>query len=163
MGTAKNNSVSSNDREIVTSRLINAPRELVWKVWTDPKHITNWWGPNGFSTTTSEFNFQNGGTWRFIMHGPDGVDYPNRIVYEDISEPNYLCYRHAGEGDFADTKFEAEVTFADMNGQTKITLRTIFATAQERDFVVENYGAIEGAEQTLERFGNFVQTTLSVQ
>lgn len=139
-------------REIVTSRQIAAPRELVWQVWTNPAHVTKWWGPHGFSTTTSEFNLSNGGTWRFVMHGPDGIDYPNKVVFLDIDEPNYLNYKHVGEDDFAHILFEAIVTFEPRDGGTFITLRTIFPTAQERDYVVENHGAIEGARNTLERF-----------
>lgn len=139
-------------REIVTSRQIHAPRELVWRVWTDPTHATKWWGPHGFRTTTSEHDLRNGGTWRFVMHGPDGIDYPNRVVFLDIEEPNYLNYKHVGEGDFAHILFEAVVTFESRHGGTFLTLRTTFPTAQERDYVVETHGAIEGAKNTLERF-----------
>jgi uncharacterized protein YndB with AHSA1/START domain len=64
---------SSVDREIITSRVYDAPRELVFKAWTDPKHIARWWGPNGFTTTIHEMDVRPGGAWRFIMHGPDGV------------------------------------------------------------------------------------------
>lgn len=142
---------SAAEREVVTSRLINAPREVVWQVWTDPKHITQWWGPNGFRTTIRDFDFRNGGTWRFTMHGPDGTDFLNRVVFEDIEKPNYIYYKHTGEGEHSHILFEAVVTFEDRSGKTNVTLRSIFATAQERDFVVENYGAIEGAVQTLER------------
>lgn len=75
------------DREIVISRLIHAPRELVFKVWTDPKHVAHWWGPNGFTNTIHEMDVRPGGVWRFIMHGPDGVDYPNKIVYKEVVKP----------------------------------------------------------------------------
>jgi len=86
------------------------------------------------------------------MHGPDGIDYPNRVVFLDIEEPNYLNYKHVGEGDFAHILFEAVVTFESRHGGTFLTLRTTFPTAQERDYVVETHGAIEGAKNTLERF-----------
>jgi uncharacterized protein YndB with AHSA1/START domain len=68
---------SSVDREIITSRVYDAPRELVFKAWTDPKHIARWRGPNGFTTTIHEMDERFGGARRFIMHGPDGVDYKN--------------------------------------------------------------------------------------
>jgi uncharacterized protein YndB with AHSA1/START domain len=146
------------DREICTSRLINAPRELVWKAWTDPAHITHWWGPHGFSTTTKQFEFKPGGTWRFTMHGPDGTDYANRVIYHEIEEISRIAYKHMGEEEYSAILFEAEVQFEEVNGNTKVTLRSVFPTAQERDYVVVNHGAIEGAENTLERLETFVAT-----
>ena len=68
------------NRELSITRVLNAPPELVWEVWTKPEHITNWWGPFGFTTTTHEMNIKPGGVWRFMMHVPDGRDYPNKIV-----------------------------------------------------------------------------------
>ena len=72
------------DREIVVMRLFDAPRELVFAAWTDPKHLAQWWGPTGFSTTTRSIDIRSGGVWRFVMHGPDGRDYENRITYVEI-------------------------------------------------------------------------------
>src|SRR5579871_258380 len=68
-------------RVIIGSRVINAPRDLVWQVWTDPKHLGQWWGPDGFTTTTNSFDMRPGGMWRFVMHGPDGRDYENRVTF----------------------------------------------------------------------------------
>jgi uncharacterized protein YndB with AHSA1/START domain len=150
---------STVDREIVTTRTIHAPRELVWKAWTDPNHITQWWGPNGFSTTTKEFDLRAGGTWRFTMHGPDGRDYPNRIVYTEVSKPERISYKHAGEDEYADIQFEACVTFEAEGSKTKVTLHSLFATKEELDFVVKEHGALEGAQQTLERLDAFVGRT----
>src|SRR6185369_4961866 len=65
------------DREIITARVVNAPRELVWQAWTDPKHLAAWFGPHGFRNTFHEFAPKPGGHWRFVMHGPDGTDYKN--------------------------------------------------------------------------------------
>ena len=62
-------------RELLITRLINAPKELVWEVWTLPRHIEHWWGPNGFTNTINKMDVRMGGEWEFIMHGPDGVDY----------------------------------------------------------------------------------------
>jgi len=75
------------DREIGTTRIFDAPRELVFRMWTDPEHVGNWWGPTGFKTTTQLIDVRPGGQWRFIMHGPDGTDYPNKIVFVEIVEP----------------------------------------------------------------------------
>ena len=98
------NPSKTEDREIVLSRLIDAPRELVFNAWTDPKHIGHWWGPRGFSVTTHEMDVRAGGTWRFIMHGPEGRDYPNKIIYLEVAKPEGLVYRHSGEEGMAHQK-----------------------------------------------------------
>src|SRR5258705_101160 len=85
------------DREMLITRLFDAPRELVFGAWTDPERIANWWGPTGFTTTTSAMDVRPGGVWRFVMHGPDGRDYQNKIVYMEVVPPERLVYRHAGD------------------------------------------------------------------
>ncbi len=140
---------STVDREITTSRVFDAPRELVWKAWTEPDQVTQWWGPNGFTTTIHEMDVRPGGVWRFIMHGPDGVDYPNKIVYIEIVNPERLVYNHSDEG--KPGYFHVTVTFEEQGKKTKITMRSLFASAAERDRVVKEYNAIEGAKQTLAR------------
>lgn len=69
------------DREITISRVFNAPRELVFRAWTEPQHLAQWWGPKNFTNTFHQFDPRPGGDWRFIMHGPNGTDYPNYSVY----------------------------------------------------------------------------------
>jgi hypothetical protein len=73
---------------------LNAPRELVWKAWTDPKHLINWFGPKGFTNTFHEIDIKPGGVWKFTMHGPDGTDYPNLVVFDKIVRPEYITYTH---------------------------------------------------------------------
>ncbi|MEQ1577284.1 MAG: SRPBCC family protein [Hyphomicrobium sp.] len=147
---------NTSDREIIMSRLINAPRELVWKAWSDPAHLTHWWGPRGFSTTTSEMSLKPGGTWRFVMHGPGGTDYKNKIVYSEVVKPERLTYLHTGEDENDDVKFNSTITFEDKGGKTEVTLRSLFETAAERDHVAEKYGAVEGGNQTLTRLSEYV-------
>ncbi len=142
---------NTSDREIVTTRLINAPRELLWEAWTDPARLAVWWGPRGFTTTTHEMDFRVGGQWRYTMHGPDGVDYPNLIVYREIRKPERMVYDHSGEADFDDTHFHSTITFEPHGTKTKVTLRAAFPTKEERDRVIEEFGALEGGKQTLER------------
>ena len=85
---SERNSIDLDDPlAIAGTRLLDAPRELVWKVWTDPKHLAQWWGPDGFRTTTSAYECKPGGVWRFVMHGPDGRDYENRIIFEVVEPP----------------------------------------------------------------------------
>jgi uncharacterized protein YndB with AHSA1/START domain len=74
-------------RSIIGTRLLDALRKLVFAAWTDPKHLAQWWGPNGFTTTTHAFDFRPGGVWRFVMHGPDGRDYQNRPNASSTATP----------------------------------------------------------------------------
>jgi uncharacterized protein YndB with AHSA1/START domain len=145
-------------RELVVARTFNAPRELVFQAWTDPRRVAHWWGPRGFTTTTSEMTVSPGGTWRFVMHGPDGRDYPNRIIYREVVRPERLVYSHDGDDEKNPVQFEVTVTFEDDGGKTRLTLRSLFPTAEMRDMVVREYGAEEGGKQTLERFGEYLST-----
>jgi len=152
------NQSPTTDREIVQSRLLDAPRELVFAVWTDPKHIVQWWGPRGFTTTSHEMSVTPGGVWRFVMHGPDGRDYKNKIIFTEVVKPERLVYRHAGEEEHEDVRFHVTVTFQAQGRKTLLTMRSLFATAQEREHVVTKYGALEGGKQTLERLAEYVET-----
>jgi uncharacterized protein YndB with AHSA1/START domain len=145
--------------ELVITRVLDAPRALVWKAWTDPKQVTKWWGPDGFTTTTREIAVRPGGMWRFVMHGPDGRDYENRIEFTEVVEPERLAYRHAGEGDTADIAFEATVTFDEENGKTRLELRSTFASAPERRRVLEEFGALEGGLQHVARLAAHVSAS----
>lgn len=144
------------DRELVFNRVFDAPRELVFEAWTDPKHVGHWWGPNGFTITTHEMDVRPGGVWRFIMHGPDGVDYENKIVYTEIVKPERLVYLHGSDEEDESGQFQVTVTFAEQGSKTRITMQMLFASAADRDRVVEEFGAIEGANQTLDRLAAYL-------
>lgn len=146
----------TNEREIVVCRDYDAPRELVFEAWTHPAHISRWWGPRGFTTTTHAFDLRPGGVWTHVMHGPDGTDYPNKILFDEVVRPERLTYRHTGECDTDVVQFHTTVTFAEHGGGTRLTLRMVFASAADRNHAVEKYGAIEGGKQTLERLGEQV-------
>ena len=91
---ARNNlDLDSDPRSIVGTREYDAPRDLVFSAFTDPNHLAQWWGPNGFKTTTLSFDMRPGGVWRFVMHGPDGRDYQNRITYLEVVKPQRLVYK----------------------------------------------------------------------
>lgn len=134
-------------RSIVVTRLFDAPRDLVFDAWTDSRHVGNWWGPRGFTTTTHEMDVRPGGVWRLTMHGPDGVDYQNKITYLEVAKPERLVYDHAGG------EARVTVTFEDQGGKTRLTMRMVFRSAEVRDVVVKKHNAVEGANQTLDRFG----------
>jgi uncharacterized protein YndB with AHSA1/START domain len=150
----------ADDRSIVISRLIDAPRDLVFEAWTDPKHLSQWWGPNGFSTTTSAFDMRVGGMWRFVMHGPDGKDYRNRITFDSIKRPERLEYHHDDGGD--PVLFRTTVTFDDAGGKTRLTMRALFPTKEERDRVIREVGAEEGGHQTIGRLAAYVGAVSAV-
>lgn len=141
------------DRQIVLTRVFEAPRELVFRAFTEQDRVTRWWGPTGFTLTIHEMDVRPGGTWRFTMHGPDGVDFPNTIVYEEVASPARLVYTHH------DPAFRVTVTLDDFSGMTALTMRMVFATAEERDGVVDKYNAIEGGNQTLDRLGEHLAAT----
>jgi len=157
MVTGKSDVPTVSDKEIVLSRTFDAPRELVWRAWTELKHLERWWGPDGFTTTTHEIEVRPGGVWRFIMHGPDGVDYKNRILFRDVTPPERLVYAHDDDGEGASPAFLTTVTFVDVNGKTEVTMRSQFASKAERDRVVDEFGAIEGGKQTLARLAEYLE------
>ena len=140
---------STADREISITRGFDAPRELVWQVWTEPIHIAQWWGPKGFSNTIHKMDVRPGGVWQFIMHGSDGVDYPNKVFYHEVKKTERLFYDHGEPGE--PSYFHVTVTFDDVAGKTKPTMTMLFTTAEERNLVSEKYGAIEGLKQNMEK------------
>jgi uncharacterized protein YndB with AHSA1/START domain len=135
--------------------VFDAPRALVFKAWTDPSHLGRWWGPRGFTTTTYAMDMRPGGVWRFCMHGPDGVDYQNKITYLEVVEPDRIVYQHGGDDESDPVNFRVTVTFEEQGGKTRLTMRLVFPSAEERDFVVEKYGAEEGLNQNLDRLGEY--------
>ena len=145
------------DREIIITRVFDAPRELIFQVWTDPKHVAQWWGPRGFSTTISEMDVRPGGFWRVVMRGPDGTDYKNKIVFLEVVKPERLVYKHEPEKNTEPSTHQSIVTFEEQPGQappkTKVTMRMIFKSAAAKDHIVKKYNAIEGGNQTLDRLG----------
>ncbi len=143
-------------RSIIGIREFDAPRDLVFSAWTDPQHLAQWWGPNGFTTTTHSFDMRPGGVWRFVMHGPDGRNYQNRITFEEVVPPERIVYRHAGGDDVEPVQFRQTVTFEDIGGRTRITWRSDFPSAGERDRVIKEYGADKGLVQTMARLGDYV-------
>jgi uncharacterized protein YndB with AHSA1/START domain len=150
---------TSADREMVITRLVDAPRERVFEAWTDPEQVVQWWGPRGFTTTTHKMDVKPGGVWRFVMHGPDGRDYQNKITYLEIVRPERLVYKHGGDEDLEPVSFQTTVTFESQGKKTLITMRAVFPTAEERDRVVKEYGAIEGGKQHLERLDQHLAGT----
>jgi uncharacterized protein YndB with AHSA1/START domain len=150
MAASDGEATTTSDREIVLTRVFDAPRELVFEAWTDPEQVVQWWGPHGFTTTVHEMNVRPGGIWRFVMHGPDGTDYGNKVEFIEVTRPARLVYNHGPDGESDAPSFRVTVTFDEEDGGTRLTLRLVFKSSDERDRAVE-FGAVEGGKQTLER------------
>ena len=143
-------------RSIIGTRIFDASRDLVFAAFTDPKHLAKWWGPNGFTTTTHSHEFRVGGVWRFVMHGPDGRDYQNRITYDEIVPPERLVYHHGGGDDVEPVQFTQTVTFEDLgNRQTRLIWHGTFPSAEARARVIRDYGADKGLVQTMARLADY--------
>lgn len=138
------------DREIVASTRVGAPLDKVYAVWIDAEHLSRWFGPNGFTTTTHGFEFRPGGVWEFTMHGPDGTDYPNWVEWIEIEPLRRLFFRHGAQRDDPEA-FLSTVTFDREGDATRVTMRATFGSKELRDRAIEEFGAVEGAEQTLGR------------
>jgi uncharacterized protein YndB with AHSA1/START domain len=145
------------DREIVLSRDFGAPRELVFQAYTDPRHLPVWWGPDGFTNTVHEIDVRPGGMWRFIMHGPGGKDWPNRITYHEVTAPERLVYDHGDDVDNDPGAFHVTITFDDLGGRTRVTQRMLFATAAQREGVI-SFGAVELGNQTMRKLAEYLRT-----
>lgn len=146
------------DRQMVITRLIDAPRELVWEAFVKPEHVMHWWGPNGFTNTIHEMDVRPGGVWRFIMHGPNGVDYPNKVVFHEVVRPSRLAYDHGS--DDGPRLFRAVIALDEVGDKTQVTLRAIFDTAEACQEKMK-FGAVEGGQQTLAKWAEYVRTMTS--
>ena len=126
MGDVGAGAAGAVDREIVTARLIDAPREHVFAAWTDGDRLARWWGPSGFTNTFQEFNPRPGGIWRFVMHGPDGAAYRNESVFVEVVPPERIALLHVSV-----PRFRLTATFVDEGGRTQLTWRMRFDNAAE--------------------------------
>lgn len=145
------------DREIVLCRVIAAPRELVFKVWTDPEHLPQWFGPEGFKLETQEIDIRVGGRWRFVFIGPDGTRYDNRMVFTRIEPPRLLEMIHGADVDDDPDRFRTLVTFDEQDdGKTVITLRQLHSSRERRAATIA-FGAVEFGYQTLDKLARHVE------
>jgi uncharacterized protein YndB with AHSA1/START domain len=139
-----NHEIYVGEKETVITRIFDAPRELVYQAWTQPKNLAQWWGPKGFTNTFKEFDLRPGGTWEFIMHSPDGTNFPNKSVFVEIVKPDRVVLNHV-----SGPHFQITATFEDHAGKTKFTFRQSFETEKEFD-KVKSF-AIDGNKETIDR------------
>jgi uncharacterized protein YndB with AHSA1/START domain len=148
--------VPTDEPVIEITRLLDAPRELVWDCFTDPKHVKNWWGPNGFSITTHAMDVRNGGRCDFVMHGPDR-DWDSIVTYTEVKKPERLVYQHGEPGE--PPLFISTVTFTrEGPRQTSVSLLLRFPSIATRDQTIREVHAVEGGKQTLDRLGAYIAT-----
>jgi len=138
----------TSDREMLITRVVDAPRELLWKIWTEPEHIKEWWGPNGFTNTIKKMDVVQGGDFVLTMHGPDGTDYPNYIRYIEVIKPERIIYDHGEPGE---VQFRTFIYFSSEGNQTRITMKGVFPTVEYKNMVIDKYGALEGQKQHIAR------------
>ena len=140
---------------LVHTRLLDAPRDLVWEVWTNPEHIKEWWGPNGFSLTTKSMTVEPGKIWEFIMHGM-GRDWDNKIEYLEVKKPSLLTYKHTG-AENEEYNFSVAVYFEEVEGKTLLTMKSTFKSEAIIEELNRKVNAIEGGKQTLNRLENYLE------
>jgi uncharacterized glyoxalase superfamily protein PhnB/uncharacterized protein YndB with AHSA1/START domain len=146
------------DREIKISRLFNAPIELVWEVWTNPEHIRNWWGPNGFTNTIHLMDVKKGGEWNLTMHGPDGTDFKNKSIFKEIVPLKRIVYEH-----ISSPKFLATVEFESQGDKTFINWQMLFETKEQFIQVVKTFKADEGLKQNIDKLNHYLQTQINIR
>jgi len=153
--------VPHDGREIILSRLVRAPREIVFQAWTSPEKLADWWGPKGFKITIESFNMETAGEWKFVLHSPDGVDYPNRVVFIEVVEPERIAFSQSSDTDNDPDQFNTTVSFEDQGDCTCIDMRLIFKTNEARDHVIRSYDGIEAAQQSLDKLEEILFRTIA--
>jgi uncharacterized protein YndB with AHSA1/START domain len=139
------------NRTLLVTRVINAPRELVWEAWTNPEHIKHWWGPSGFTNTIYKMDVKEGGDWEFTMHAPDGRNFDNTNTFKTIIKNEKLILVHVQE-----PVFSMEVWFVPQGDKTMITIRNYFQSVEVLQRAIKEFGAEEGLKQNIERLANYV-------
>lgn len=143
------------DREVVISRVINAEREKVFRAWSDPAQIVQWFGPSGMDVETHEIDIREGGIWRFDMATPDGTRFANHMEFQRIDAPRLIEVKHGADANDPDS-FWMLITFDEQsNGKTVITLRQMHPSAERRNTVI-GFGAVEYGGQTLDKLAKHV-------
>jgi uncharacterized protein YndB with AHSA1/START domain len=142
---------NASERELVITRVFDAPRHLVFEAWTKPEHLTLWWGPKGFTLPICEMEFRAGGRFRLVMRGPDGKDYPFQGAYLEIVEPERIVFQGTIHDD-PGHKVWTTVTFVEDEGKTKVTVYQTYSFVSDA-----THGAPEGWRQTLDRLKEYLE------
>lgn len=144
-----NNDIAS--RSLCVTKILSAPGDLVWKVWTDPDEIVNWWGPEGFTNTIHKMDLVAEGEWRLTMHGPDGKNYPNRSTFIEIVPHKKIVFQHFNPN------YEAAITFEPKEKETLMQWTMLFETVEMYETVVKVFKADEGLKQNVEKLEYYLK------
>jgi uncharacterized protein YndB with AHSA1/START domain len=139
-------------REMRITKILKAPIDLMWEVWTNPEHIVNWWGPKSFTTTIHQMNLEVGGGWLLTLHGEDGTNFPNRSIFKEIIPFKKIVYEHFNPHFFTTVLFEPD------GDETLIDWSLLFDTTEMRDIIVKAHKADEGQKQNLEKLEKYLLT-----
>src|SRR6185312_2354276 len=145
--------------ELKLTRVYDAPVKAVWEAWTDPKQVAQWWGPRGFTITTHSKDLKPGGTWVYTMHGPDGTDFPNRMLYHEVEKYSRLVYDH-GVSEQQPAFFRVTVNFSEVKGKTEMemtmTMPSPEAAEEQRKIIKQHSG-----DSTWDRLAEYLEKKAS--
>lgn len=165
MSNKINSTDTQSEREIIITRVFNAPRDLVFKAWTEPERIAQWWGPRGFTTRVEQMDFRPGGAWRYVMISPDGTEYPSKGVFSEIVPPEKIVSSDEFDEGFekvinADLPSSMETTtiFEDLSGKTKLTIKITHKSIEDRR-KHEDMGVIAGWNESFDCLEEFLAKT----
>ncbi|EPG72779.1 hypothetical protein LEP1GSC058_0869 [Leptospira fainei serovar Hurstbridge str. BUT 6] len=143
---------------VIYKRYFDVSIDLLFEAWSSQEHLSEWWGPDGFTITTKRLDFSNGGIWEFIMHGPDGHNYKSKIQFIEINKPNYIYYQHLGDDEGTkEIHFQSKIIFEESGEGTNLTMEQIFPNKEELERVNKKYGAIEGGKQHLGNLAKYLE------
>ena len=139
------------ERELIFSRLLDAPVKVVWEIWTDPEHIKRWWGPDGFTNTIYKMDVKPGGEWNLVMHAPDGTDYKINAVFREIIKYKKIVYEQ-----FTQFKCIATIEFESRGEQTYLRWQMLFESREYLVQAAKAYSVDEGLKQTAQRLIDYL-------
>ena len=142
------------DRELIFSRIIEAPVDLVWEIWTKVEHIQKWWGPNGFTNTISKMEVRSDGEWDLIMHSPEGIHYIHKCIFRKVVKHKLIVYEQ-----LTDPKYVATVRFESRGKKTFLYWQLLFNTREYMLEVVKTFKVDPGLEQTAERMIHYLSVS----
>jgi uncharacterized protein YndB with AHSA1/START domain len=147
--------MENNNRQLRSTKTLNAPADIVWEVWTNPEHITLWWGPNGFTNTIHKMDFVENGEWNLTMHGPDGTNFPNRSIFKEIIPFKKIVFEHFNP------HFITTVLFEPKGKETLLDWTLLFDSPEMYDIIVKAHKADEGQKQNLEKLEKYLAEMLN--
>ena len=149
--TGKLTLTTPSDREIVMTRVFDAPRNLVWQAWTDPKHVPQWWGPRGWSLSACEIDLRPGGSYRYVMRSPNGADHPMKGAYREVVPTSRIVYTDQfDEPGMPPMESVITMVLEERSGKTTLTATAVYESKQVRDAILK-MGVEDGTNETWDR------------